>query len=198
MLTKQEAENLMKIKGNVRGEGILTDFEYVRYRKGEQGVKMLQEKLKELGWPTEFKDIRSMEWYPIGLDILKILTIKELFNWEDKDIFEMGGFSARVSFLMRMLMKYFVSPKKSFKESPKYWRKNFDFGELEAHEFNEKEKYMVFRLMNFKTHPVTCINHAGYFVQMTKYVLKSEKVTIKETKCVFRGDPYTEYTIRWV
>jgi hypothetical protein len=198
MLTRKEVKNLMKIKGNVRGEGILTDFEYVRYKKGEQGVKMLDKKLKELGWTIKFEDIRSMEWYSIGLDILKILTIKELFNWGDKDIFEMGSFSARVSFLMRMLMKYFISPKKSFEESPKYWSKNFDFGKLEAHEFNEKEKYMIFRLRNFKTHPVTCINHAGYFVQMVKYVLKSEKITIKETKCVFKGDPYTEYTIRWV
>lgn len=198
MLTKKEAEKIMKIKGNVRGEGILTDFEYVRYRKGEEGVRLLKKKLKELGYPIEPRDTRSMGWYPIGLDILKILVIKEIFNWTDKDIFEMGAFSAKVSFLMRMLMKYFISPQRSFKESPKYWRKNFDFGKLEAHEFNEKKKYMIFRLRDFKTHPVTCMNLAGYFVQMAQYVLQSKKVTIEETKCVFRGEPYTEYTIRWV
>ncbi|OGZ63967.1 MAG: hypothetical protein A2998_01270 [Candidatus Staskawiczbacteria bacterium RIFCSPLOWO2_01_FULL_37_25b] len=196
-MTKEEVDEIMKIPGNVRGEAILTDFKYVRYRKGGQGLKMLEEKLKELGWPIKLEDIRSMEWYPIRMDILKILIIKEIFNWTDKDIFEMGSFSAKGSFLMEMLMKYFISPQKSFGESPKYWKKNFDFGELEAHEFNKKKKYIVFRLRNFKTHPVICANHAGYFLQMAKYVLKSKNITVEETKCMFKGDPYHEYIIRW-
>lgn len=197
MLDKQKAKKIMEIKGNIRGEGILTDIKYVHYRKGEKGVKMLEERLEELGCPVELKDVRPMDWYPVWLDVLKMLIIKEIFNWTDKDIFEMGKFAAKVSFLVRMLMKYFVSPQMSFKESPKYWRKNFDFGKLEAHEFNEKEKYMIFRLKEFKVHPITCVNHAGYFLQMARYVLGAKEPTIKETKCMFKGAPYREYMISW-
>jgi hypothetical protein len=197
MITKKEAEEIMKIKGHVRGEGILTDLEYVRYREGEEGIKKLQEKLRELGWPLKFEEIKSTEWYPIGLDLLKILVIKDLFSWTEKDIFEMGAYSARTSFLVRMILKYFFSPQKAFQETPKYWRKNFDIGELETYEFNEKERYMIVRIKNFKLHPIYCHNFAGYFLQMAKYVIKSEEITIEETKCVFKGDPYIEFVIRW-
>jgi len=198
MLTKQEAEKIMKIEGNIRGEGILTDVEYAREREGEEGVKKVEKRLAELGYPIKFKEIQSLDWYPQGLDILKILVMKEVFNWTDKDIFEMGTFGPRVSFLVRMLIKYFISAKKSFGESPNYWKQHFDFGELEAHEFNEKKKHIVFRVKNYKTHPVMCIILAGYFLQMSKYVLKSKEVTIKETKCIFKGDPYHEYIVNWV
>lgn len=197
MLTKEEAEKLIKIKGNVRGDNILTNVEYVREREGEEGVKKLEKKLAELGYPLKFKEIQSLEWYPIGWGVLEILVIKEIFNWTDKDVFEMGSFAAKVSFMVRTLMKYFISPEKSFKESPRYWQKNFDFGELEAYELNEKGKYAIFRLRNFKVHPILCINHAGYFLQMARYVLSAKESKIKETKCVFKGDPYREYTITW-
>jgi hypothetical protein len=197
MITKKEAEEIMKIKGHVRGEGILTDLEYVRYREGEEGIKKLQEKLRELGWPLKFEEIKSTEWYPIGLDVLKTLVIKDLFNWTDKDVFEMGAYSARVSFLLKMFLRYFFSPQRVYQESPKYWRKNYDVGELETPEFNEKEKYMIFRLKNLKLHPINCINFAGYFLQVAKYVIKTKEITIEETKCVFKGDPYIEFVIRW-
>lgn len=195
---KKEAENLMKIRGNVRGEGILTDIEYVREKRGEQGVKKIEEKLAELGYLINFKEIESLGWYPQKLDVLKILVIKEIFNWSDKDIFEMASFGPQISFLVRMLIKYFLSAKKSFKRSPNYWRQHYDTGELEAYEFNEKEKYIIFRLKDYKTHPIMCVIFAGYFLQMSRYVLKSRNIKIKETKCMFKGDPYHEYVVSWV
>jgi len=194
---KQTAKELMNIKGNIRGEGMLTDIEYIRYCKGEKGVKMLEEKLKELGQPINFKKIRPMEWYPVGWDVLKILCLKDIFNWNDKDIFKMANFAPKVSFLVKMLMKYFFSAERSFKESPKYWKQHFDFAELEAYRYNEKEKFMIFRVKNFKTHPIMCVVIAGYFLRMAQFVLRSEKISIKETKCVFKGAPYEEYLISW-
>ena len=140
-MTKEEADELLKIPGNVKGEGFLTSFEYVRYKKGEEGVK--------------------------------------------------------TSFFLRIMMRYFLSVSMPFRESPRYWKKNYDFGELEASEFNEKEKYVVLQVKNFKFHPVMCIFFAGYFLQTAKFVIKSEKITIEETKCMFKGDPYHEYIIRW-
>jgi len=194
---KKEIKKLKKVKGKIRGEGILTNLEYIRYRKGEEGIKAVTKRLKELGEEIDFKSIRPMEWYPVYLDTLMDLAIMDALSWTEKDIFEMGNFAPKVSFLMRMMMKYFVSAKMSFTESPKYWNKNFDIGKLEAHEFNVKEKYMIFRVKNFKVHPITCVNHAGYFLRMAQFVLKSEKITIEETKCIFKGDPFHEYTIRW-
>jgi len=198
MLSKEKAKKIIGIEGNVRGEGILTDIEYVRKRKGEGGVRKVEERLAELGYPIKFKEIQSLDWYPQGLDILKILVMKEVFNWTDKDIFEMATLAPQISFLVRMLIKYFISPKKSFEQSPNYWRQHFDTGELEAHKSSEQKKYFVFRVKNYKTHPIMCVILAGYFLQMSKYVLKSKEVTIKETKCIFKGDHYDEFIVNWV
>lgn len=194
---KQEAKKLIKIKGNVRGEGILTDIEYLRYKKGEQGVQMLEQKLKELGHPIKFKNIQPMKWYPVGLDVLKILAMKEIFNWTDKDIFEMANFAAKVSLLIKIMVKYFLSAERSFRQSPRYWRQNYDFGELEAHEFNKEKKYMVFRIRDYKIHPIMCVICAGYFLRVAQFVLKSNIVTVKETKCMFKGADFHEYMIKW-
>ncbi|KPJ54724.1 hypothetical protein AMJ47_03775 [Parcubacteria bacterium DG_72] len=194
---KKEAQNLKKAKGNVRGEGILTDVEYVRLKKGEKGVMLVEKKMNELGCSIKFSEIKSMEWYPVWWDVLKILVIMDLFSWNEKDIFEMANFSPKISFLVKVLVKYFITIKKSFEQSPKYWRQHFDFGELEAYEFSEKEKKMVFRVKNYNIHPVMCTVFAGYFLRIAQFVVKSKKVDIEETKCVYKKDSYHEYVIRW-
>jgi hypothetical protein len=194
---KEEAKRVMEItKGKVRGAGIQTQIHYIRLKKGEKGVRMVEEKLKELGYPLEFKKVKNLEWYPTGLADLVIIVAKELFNWQDKDIFEMGNNAPKYSFIVRLLMKYFLSPQRSFKESPKYWRKHFTSGVLEAHQFNEKEKYLIIRLIH-QCHPVICIFYSGYFLRIAQYVIKSEKITIEESKCMSKGDPYHEFIIRW-
>lgn len=197
MNLKKEAQVLKKIKGNMRGEGLLSDLEYVRLKKGEKGVRALEEKINELGCPAKFSEMKSMEWYPAWWDILKTLASMDLFGWNEKDIFEMANFAPKVSFLVKILVKYFVSTKKSFEQSPKYWRQQFDFGDLEACEFSEKEKKMVFRIKNYETHPIMCTIFSGYFLRISQFVVKSPKVDIEETCCIYRGDPYHEYTIKW-
>jgi hypothetical protein len=194
---KEEAKRVMEItKGKVRGAAILTQIHYIRLKKGEEGLRMVEEKLKELGYPLEFKKVKNLEWYPTGLADLVIIVAKELFNWQDKDIFEMGNSAPKYSFIVRLLMKYFLSPQRSFRESPKYWRKHFTSGVLEAYQFNEKEKYLIIRLRH-QCHPVICIFYSGYFLRIAQYVIKSEKITIEESKCMSKGDPYHEFIIRW-
>lgn len=197
MLTKQEIKKLLSVKGNIRGEAILIDIRYIHYKKGEKGIKMIEKRMGELGYPIKFKDLKPMKWYPVGLDALKILIIKEVFNWSNKDIFKMANFASKVSFLTKMMVKYFLSAERSFKESPRYWKQNFDIGELEASEFNREKKYMIFRVKGYKVHPITCVIFAGYFLRIAQFVLKSDKVSIKESKCMYNNSPYHEFIIKW-
>ncbi len=194
---KEEADRLMKQKGNIRGAVLKTHAVYIRHREGEEGVKKVEEKLKELGYSLKFKEIKLMGWYPDGLRVLAMLCAKKLFNWTEKDIFEMGNTAPKYSFIVSLFMKYFLSVKDSYEASPGYWRKHFDFGELEAPEFNEKEKYLVVRLKGYKSHPLECVYQRGYFLRIAQYVIKSKKITIEETKCPFRGDRFHEHIIRW-
>jgi hypothetical protein len=194
---KEEAEKLMEIKGNVRGECLRVLATYIRYKKGEDGLNRVEERMRELGYPLSFKGIRPLRWYPEALEVLGFLVTQEVFNWKDADIFDMGNSAPKYSFILKILMKYFLSPKKTFEESPKYWRKHFNFGTLEAVEFNEKEKYLVVRVIGYKFHPIVCVFHSGYFLRIAQFVIKSEKITIEERKCVHKGDPYHEYIIKW-
>lgn len=194
---KKEAVKLKNLKGNIRGEGLLTDIRYVHFKKGDKGVKMLESKLNELGYKIKFDEIKSLEWYPIKIDVLKNLILMDIFKWTEKDIFEMGNFAPKVSFLVKVLIKYFVSAKKSFSQSPKYWKQHFDIGELEPYNFSAKEKKMVFRLRDFNVHPVMCTIFSGYFLRIAQFVLKSDKITIEETVCTFKKGSYHEYLIKW-
>ncbi len=194
---KKEADILMKIKGNVKGVVFQTHAAYIRQREGEKGLRMVEEKMKELGYPVKFDEIKTLKWYPETHTVLVILVARELFGWKDSDIFDMGNNAPKYSFIVRLLMKYFLSPKTTLEQSPKYWKKHYDFGELEVAQYNEKEKYMSVRVKGYKTHPVVCIFHKGYFLRLCQYVIKSKNITIEETKCAFRGDPYHEHVVRW-
>ena len=45
---KDEVDRLMQIKGNVRGAVFQTHAAYIRQREDEKGVKLVEEKIKEL------------------------------------------------------------------------------------------------------------------------------------------------------
>ena len=197
MITKEGIEKITQIKGNARGAVFQTHATFIRRKKGEEGLKAVEKKMAELGYPINFKKIKAVGWYPEALSCLIILVARDLFNWTEKDIFEMGYSAPRYSFIARTLMTYFLSLKRFLVEVPRYWKKHLDFGELEVVEFNEEKKYIILREKGYEFHPLICVYHAGYYQGITEYVVKSEKISIEETKCVFKGDPYHEYVIRW-
>ena len=197
MLSKEEADKLMKIKGNAKGAIFQAHAAYIRAEKGEAGIKKVEDGLENLGYPLRFEEIKPMEWYPEAHSVLTILVAKDAFNWNDNDISDMGNSAPKYSTIVKLLMRYFLSLERTFKESPKYWRKHFDFGKVETVKFSEKEKYLIVRVKDYAVHPIVCLFHAGFFKGLAHFVLKSEKINVEETKCIHRGDPYHEYVIRW-
>jgi len=196
-ITKEEIKKIMGTKGKVRGVVFQTDAEYVRLKKGEEGLRLLEKKTKEFGYPIEYGKIKTMDWYPLGLRALSLLAVKETFYWGDKEIDDMGNSAPKYSFVVKMLLRYFLSLRRSLEEVPTYWAKHYTAGEMEFVELDEKKKYYIIRLKNFKIHPIWCTYLTGYYRRFTQYVIKSEKVTIEETKCMFKGDPYHEFIGRW-
>ncbi len=198
-ITPEEIRSLLKIPGKVRGQVFSTDLEYLRKKKGKEGVELLKKKMKELGNPIDYERIKIFEWYPVGLRAVSLLVIKELFQLGDKEISEMGNLAPKFSFIIKLIMKHFLSIERVFQESPSYWEKHYTVGKLEPVELNEKEKYLKVHLKDFKVHPILCtyLFEDGYFLRIAQYVLKSPTILSKETKCVFKGDPYHECLISW-
>ncbi len=191
-------EELTPLPGKVRGEVFRTHAEYIRFREGEEGVKKVEEKMAELGVPIEFEKIKPFDWVNESTSSLTIIVAKEVFNWTEEDLFQMGRFAVRVSFFIKLIIQYFVSMERVLKEASKHWRRHFDFGSLEVAFFDEKKKTIILRVKDFKTHPLICCFHAGYFQGVTEFAVRSEKVTVEEVKCIYKGDDSHDYKITWI
>jgi len=196
-LRKIYADLLQNTGGKVRGEAIISRMAYIRHQKGEAGVRAVGKKLKEAGCRIELGKLQSLSWYPEACGIVIILAAQEVFGWGETDIFAMGENAPKISFLVKLLMKYFVSVEKTFLASPANWRKHHTTGTLEAFDFNSRDKHIIIRLKDYKAHPAMCVFLRGYFSQFARMVIKSEKIEVRETKCMFAGADCHEFSIIW-
>lgn len=194
---QEKANRLKRFSGKVRGEIFLNNADFIKKKEGRGGLKKLEKKLEELGTPVNFKKIKSLDWMSEGISSLVIVTAKEIFYFEEEDVFEMGRLAPHFSLGLKVLAKSVILPKRLFEESPVYWKNLFDFGYVNPIEFNENLQQAVLQIHGFKTDPLLCIYHKGYIKGLAEFALKSEKVIVEETKCVYKGDSCDEYKIRW-
>ena len=195
-LTKELAQKLTEIKGEARGMTIKVDWEFVFRKEGKKGLKKLEDKMAELGYPIKYKEIEPMDFYPIGIDAISMLVIKELFNYDDKELEEMGSSVVKFSLFLKIFMRYFGSLRLIARQIPEMWRKHYSIGDLTMPEFSEEKRYVVLRLENFHVHPIYCNTLKGYFIKVTEMVMKAT-VTCEENKCTFKGDKYHEFLLKW-
>jgi len=195
-LTKEMAQKLMAMKGEARGTTIKYDWDFILRQKGEEGLKKLEEKMAELGFPLRYKEIKPVGFYPVGMDALSMLIIKELFDFGEKEFRELGAAEVKLSFLERLLVKYFASFSILIKGVPQMWQSHYTIGNLEVIEANEKEKYVILRLKDFTAHLPFCFILRG-FLPKTIEMVKRVNATCEETKCTLRGDDYHEFVLRW-
>lgn len=195
-IKQKEIDKMMKLKGNVKGIILKGHFDYIRDLKGEKGVKTIEKRMEELGYPINPEKINPLKWYSQALSCLIILSSAEIFKWDKKDVFKMAYEASKHSFIVKLLMQYFIKIEKTFKMTPIYWRKHFDFSQLQTADFSEKEKYGIIRLKDFhKYHPLICEYHRGYFTKIAEIMLGQRKVNVEHTKCLFKRDPYEEFKI---
>jgi hypothetical protein len=197
-LTKELAKKLIEFKGEIRGIDIISDGDFVLRNHGEEALKKVEEKLKEVGFPIEYKKLKPMGFYPGGLKALSLLAIKEALGYSDEKIEEIGMAAPRFSLIIKLFVKYFFSLKKFFFDySPKIWREYWTTGEFVPVELNEEKQFATVRYQNFDLHPIYCLYLKGYFTTLTKLITGAKKVECKETKCTFRGDKFHEYFLKW-
>ncbi len=195
---KQEASRLIKMTCRTKGSDMQLIAMYVKGRYGEDGVSKLQQKLTDLGCPLTFDKIRVGEWYPEGHNVVTLLAAKQIFNWTEEDVFDVGYEAPKLSLGAKIYIKYLVDPKKMFEVAAGYWKKFVECGDIEPFEFNDKEKYMIYRMRGYEFNPIMCIYLAGSFLYVAKTAIKTEKMYTKETKCIHKGDPYHEFYMNWV
>lgn len=198
LISKEEISEIEKNEGEVIGNALKNKLSFVLKTIGEDGVKRVEEEIAKLGYPLRYKEIKNFHWYPEKQDVLLIVLIKRLFNWDDEKIREMGRFNGRVSLIAKLMMRYFVSIERIARRVGEYWQKYRTIGTLEAEEVNTKEKRIILVLKNFTGHPDYCRFLEGYFWQIASYVVPGkEKLKVEESECVFKGSKVHRFKITW-
>jgi len=77
-------------------------------------VKKVEARLRKLGYPLDFRKLKAVERVPLNFSYSVVLVVREVFNWRDSDIFDMGNNAPEYSFVVKMAMKYLLSTKKNF------------------------------------------------------------------------------------
>ncbi|MEI6597058.1 MAG: hypothetical protein WCL13_02500, partial [bacterium] len=194
---KEEIAQLMSKEGEISEIALKNHREFILKEKGEAGRKKLEEAIDNLGGVIKYKKLKSWEFYPIGLEIIELLVIKKIFNFDDEKIKEIGAFGSRVSSIIKLFFQYIGSINFLAKKAPEIWKKYYTAGELVIKEVNEEKKYIILDVKDFNYHPIHCLHLNGYFSNMVKVASGSKAVNCQETKCVHRGDEFHEFLIKW-
>jgi hypothetical protein len=197
-LTKKEADRIMKIKGNTIGAILKTDYQFILNKKGKEGVKKVEERLKELGCPINFKKISSFKWYPESKGCLAMLVMLEVFGWDESKASDLGYNAPFDSPVTKFMIGSLLDVEKVFQNTQKYWHRFADFGEMKYTEYNIENKYGILRIENFKKyHPTVEIYINSFLLRLFEILTKSKKVKVEQTKSLFNNDPYDEFKITW-
>lgn len=199
MIDSKKIKEVKKIKGKARGITLNTDLEYIQSLKAPKKLEEVKKTAKKIDPEFDYDKIKGVNWYPLWWRILSLIIIKEVFDWGDEEMIEMGRKAPKNSFVTKIVLKYFVSIKKTLQEGIKYFSKHYYPGYFEPVEYNQKEKYVRYRLKNFKAHPIICTYFLGYFETVGMLGNSGRPTKVKEVKCPFKNkkDTYHEFITEW-
>ncbi|MBD3208175.1 MAG: hypothetical protein GF370_01815 [Candidatus Nealsonbacteria bacterium] len=196
-LTQEKANKYMEREGQIRGTALRNYADFILADAGEEALKKVEKITERVGHPIKYRELKEMSFYPLGYLPLTVAAIREALGYGEEKLYRMGGFVPKVSIILKLFLKFFVSLDRVAREAPKIWEKYYTVGSLKVSELNEKEKYLVLDLKGFSSHPLHCSHIlSGYFAQVVQMILGQE-VTAKEVKCPNRGDSFHQYHLEW-
>ncbi|MBD3208070.1 MAG: hypothetical protein GF370_01270 [Candidatus Nealsonbacteria bacterium] len=193
---QQEVEKIKKTEGEIRGVGMQSYINFILQKEGSEGLQKLEERLSELGYPVDLRKIEVMKFYPLGMLGVMLVSIRDLFGYDEQKFREMGKFHIKTSILIRLSLKYFFSLDRVLKEIPGLWRKHLTIGELDVREVDKKNRKIVIRLKDYCLHPLHCQILRGYLEQAFRMAAKEEGECVEEC-CVHKGGEFHDFVITW-
>lgn len=192
-LSEKIVKELLEKKGKARGDLLLAHLRYIQRIYGDKGKSAVENKLNEIGVDLKKLEINTFTWYPVGYEPLIILAAKETFKWDDEEVFKMGKNIIKLSLIIKLMLPLFVSIDKVFEKSPKFWKNNYDFGEVEP--VGREGGTYILRIKDYDIHPISCIYNAGHIIGLAEMAGR-KGMTIEEKVCTHRGGGYHEYHIK--
>ena len=197
-IPKEEIEKVLKIKGHINGMAILEDKKFILEKLGEEGVKTMEKNLSEaVGEKFSYSQFKSFKMYPLHLSVLTTLSLSYDFDFSDEKLREFGEEGAKVSLMIKLFLRNFVTLKQVSEQAERIWKKYFDVGKLKIENFDEKEHHMVIKITEFDAHPLYCIQIGGVIHQLLSYILHSDNLKVEEIECSFKGGESHKYKVTW-
>lgn len=197
-LTKEEAQRILKVKGDLKGATIKGVNSYIFLKEGKEKLEDLEKRLLELRITQNMRNISSFKWYPISVVTIVTLLAMEIFGWDESVIFDIGYKAMSFSRLARVLMRYLADRNLYSGGGQKFFRQQVNIGEIDTIEYDKEKKILITRLKNFnKFHPIIYEYMKGFMLRVTETSLQLKGAKIEQIKSIFRGDPWDEFKITW-
>jgi len=182
MITAKQAQELMKLNGTVRGVAFRIDYDNINALFGKDKVKIVEDYIKKLGIEVNYESFRNTALYPVGLRFISLIAIKDVFKLTDNDIKKMGFNAPRVSFIVKLFTRAFLSVDALLTRANIIWKKHFN-GSLKVIKYSKQKKFITAQLEGFVSHKIFCVYLGGYFESIVSLTLPNNKVTAREILC---------------
>ena len=194
---QREADELVSKPGNVRGIAGEFETDYIRKRCGDEGVKAVEEVMGKLGCPFSYESTSQYEWYPEGKLVLGMVVAYRMFEWNEEDLFEWGQHNLKISFLVKVLMK-FTSFERTLENAPFVWNKHYDFGDFRIYKFDEEAKEVRAKMTGCNFHSIMPPYYAGYFTALLRFATGYDSMLVSVESCPSTDDPAChEFIAHW-
>jgi hypothetical protein len=181
-VTKELCDELSKIEGKIRGAVLSTDMFFILHRGDVRDLSAIEERSRELGYEIKHNEIDNTGWYDLGLRLISFLLVIEHFNLSESDIRVMGSRAPRVSSVVSLSLKYFVTLNIFSKRMPKLWIDHYTIGNLKLEKLDRDAGEFIMHINDFY-HPINDVSKElarlyvmifleGYFESALKMVVK--------------------------
>lgn len=194
---QQSLDRIVRYNAKTKGDLLGVSAKYLEKIGKKESIPLIEKRMADFGYPFNLNNVSIMSWYPVEAEMALFFSLIEVLGWDEKNIKEFGKNFTKLSFLERIMARYFITTKKTYAEASNIWRRHMDTGHLETPEYNETGKYCILRLKGLDLHPLYCIFLAGMFETMATYITKAKKNSCVESKCIFKSEPYHEFIVRW-
>lgn len=193
-----EAAAMMRTKGEVRGAALIPNLAYIREHEGEEGIRKLEKKMEEMGYPFSLDAIENASYYPLGYGILLIELISRLFGYGEERMEEMGRYGVRTSRVLRLFTRYLLAPRATLAQASRIWERHFTRGSLEILDLDEKRKKARVRVSDFPMPTrAWCANFQGYLAGVWVLVSGVQARSVREKKGEGAEHGVHEFEIIW-
>lgn len=182
---QEEADKIMAHEGGEKGLSIINVRNAYLKEIGEKGLQKIEEGMAELGYPFSYGEVKPFGWYQAGYLPLSMLVAKHLLGWDKTDIYEFGKITVLQSSVLRTTLSL-VSMKVAYNNVSRLWNTHFDFGGVEAIEYNQEEKSVQLRVRGYRFGGIGVQYLRGY---LTGFV---NRVVGKEASVTYKGACETE------